>query len=185
MVLKKFMITDMAILTTIAILTEWLGSKINKDLMYISLLPALMLVVLIRWKSFGLIPLFISALIRPLIYDYQGFNEYLLYSIPVLTLGLALIPLKLNWFSDINERRYMALVYYTSFYVIFFLTSGLLTLILISSEFSLMVDFVKYLLMLVIGNIIYYLFAGQKIMLIDISKTHQNYEGDRDNNAND
>ena len=35
MELKKFMIIDMLIFTTIAILSEWIGSKINRDFIYI------------------------------------------------------------------------------------------------------------------------------------------------------
>lgn len=182
MELKKFMIIDMLIFTTIAILSEWLGSKINRDFIYISFAQVFLLLILIRWNGWGIIPIILTALIRPFIHEFQGFKEYILYSVPILSLIIALIPIKLGMLKEVNKRRYEALIFFSSFYLIFVLTYGLLIKTLITNQYSIINDFPKYLLMLIIGNIIYYLLASQKTMLINILENQETNEKDRDHN---
>src|SRR5690554_5700296 len=183
MELKKFMIIDMLIFTIIAILSEWIGSKINRDFIYISFAQIFLLMLLIRWNGWGVIPIILVSLFRPLIHNYQGFKEFILYSVPILSLTLALIPIKLGKLKNVNKRRHEGLIFFSSFYLLFVLTNGLLIKTLINNQYSIINDFPKYLLMLIIGNIIYYLLAGQKTMLINILENQETNEKDRENNG--
>ncbi|MGI6781222.1 MAG: hypothetical protein ACOX56_00045 [Acholeplasmataceae bacterium] len=185
MKLKQFMIIDMLIFLALSIISEWIGSLINPKLLYISFAQVLLLALLIRWQWWGLIPVAIVAAIRPLIYKFQGFNEYLIYSIPILILALALIPIKLKWLNDMQKKRFKALLYFTTFYLLFVIVNGLLITILVNNQYSLINDLPKYLLSLIVGNIIMFFLAGQKTMLINISENHQTAEKDRDEHGND
>lgn len=178
---KKFMLIDMLIFTGMALLSEWLGSKINKNLLYISFSQIFILLMIIRWEFFAVIPTVIIAVLRPVIFQAQSFNEMVIYSVPILILLLALVFVKLKLFKNINKSRLSALTYFTCFYLLFVFTNGLLILLLINQDYSFLNDFPKYILMLVIGNIIYYLFSGQKTMLVKIEKVEENEEKDRDN----
>lgn len=184
MEIKKFMIIDMLIFTFIALISEWLGSKINKDLLYLSFSQILILLMIIRWEGFASIPTIIIALLRPVIFQAQGLNEYIIYSVPVLVLLFALIPVKLNVLKDINKNRYIATLYFIIFYLTFYISNGILIKILISSDYSMINDFIKYLLIFIVGIIVYYLLVSQKTMLINIRKTAEKNEKDREENDN-
>lgn len=174
------MIIDMLIFTIIAIVSDWLGAKIAKDFLYISVSQMFILLMIIRWDFWAIIPTILISLLRPLMYNYQGFNEYIIYAVPNLVLLLALVPLKLGLLKNINKSKLQATSYYTLFYLLFVITSGVLIKILISNQYGIIGDFPKYILMLVIGNIIYYLFVTQKTMLINIKEVQENSEKDRE-----
>lgn len=184
MEIKKFMIIDMIFITSLALLSEWLGSKINRDFIYISFMQVLLLMLMIRWGGWGTIPVIIAGLIRPFIHSAEGFKEYILYSLPILILMTSLLPIKLKMVIDINKRKLIALTFFTTFYLIFFLTNGILIKTLISNQYSIINDFPKYVLMLIIGNVIMYLLVSQKTMLINISKSQHNNEEGSENNGN-
>ncbi len=171
MEIKKFMLIDLLIFTSLAILTEYIGALINRDFIYISFSQIFLLLLVIRWEGYSLIPIIITALIRPFIFNFIGVNEYLVYSLPILVLSSALLFVKLKIFDDINKNRGLAIIYFISFYLLFFLTNGLLIKLLITNDYGILNDSFKYLLTLVIGIILYYLFSGQKTMLINIKKT--------------
>ncbi|HHW79418.1 MAG TPA: hypothetical protein GX742_01300 [Acholeplasmataceae bacterium] len=185
MEIKRFMIIDMILITSIALLSEWLGSKINRDFIYISFAQVLLLMLIIRWSGWGIIPVIIIGVIRPFIHSAEGFKEFILYSLPILMLVTALIPLKLKMVTNINKRKLVALTFFTTFYLIFFLTNGILIKVLISNQYSIINDFPKYVLMLIIGNVIMYLLVSQKTMLINIlDNQHNNEEGRESNGKN-
>lgn len=185
MKIKKFMVIDMLIFTALSLISEWIGSLINPTMLYISFAQVLLLAVLIRWQGWGVIPIIIVAIVRPFIYKFQGFNEYLIYSIPIILLILALIPIKLRWLDDLQKKRSKALLYFTTFYLVFVLANGLLITLLVSKEYSIINDFPKYLLSLIVGNIIMFFMTGDKTMLINILENHQTDEKDREEDGND
>lgn len=181
MKLKKFAVIDITILTLIALISEYFGSKIFKsgqDFFYISLAQVFLLLIVVRWRWWSMIPIFILSIARVFIYKAGNLSEFLIYFLPMFSLSLANIVRIRGMLKNINKNRVTALLYYSSFYLLFFLITGVLTIILISSEYSFINDIFKYMLSYILGLIIMFAFTGQRTMLVDMIGNYQkNKEG--------
>lgn len=165
--LKKFLVIDMVIMTIIAIGSEFIGYLISPIYLYISFAQAFLLLLVIRWRHWSLIPIVATAVARVLIYKAANFNEVVIYGLPILLIGLALLFMKLKFFKKINENKFTGPLLYTIIFTIFFISTGLLTKVLISNSYSFINELAKYSITYIIGMILMYLFAGQKTMFVD------------------
>lgn len=173
--IKKFAILDMLLLTIFAIGSEFVGHIINSQLLYISFAQVFILLMVVRWRVWALIPIVITATARVLIFRAQGFNEIVLYFIPMLLMSLSILAMRLKYFKKINDNKYTGIILFTIMYFIFYLSTGILTKLLVSNDYSFLNDAItKHLLNYVIGVIIMFMFANQRTMLVDIIGNYKN-----------
>lgn len=179
MKIRKFAILDITFLSIIALLSEFIGAKVfTSNMFYISFAQIFLLIVVVRWRVWALIPITLISFIRVFIFGATNFTESIIYFLPMFSLGLSVVALKMGWFKNINKNRITGLLYYSLFYMLFFLITGILTTILISQDYSFINEIFKYVLSYVMGLIIMYAFSGQKTMLIDMVDNYQkNKEG--------
>ncbi|MDY0209982.1 MAG: hypothetical protein RBQ91_01065 [Acholeplasma sp.] len=170
MTIAKYRKLDLLIWTVVCIIIDLIGYLASqKELIffYVTLSTPVLLILYIRWGSWGLIPTAIVAILHTVLYRNFDFMPMVLYIFSIFGIAASMIWFKIIRKNSIKEEVLWLILYFLTGYLAMFLIQALSQFILFK-EIEWFVLITRHGLNIALGFVILMIAKRQEDLLVDM-----------------